>query len=167
MYARGLSTVVATVLVISLTVIIGALLAAFVVPFVRDSLSGSTSCVNVQDYYTFDSSLGHNCYTPSSVIVSIAERTAREGVTPVVGFNLVLQGAGGVSTLFEARNATGNNLMGLQSEMYPGLPGSGNSKTYRNVTSTRYTSAQLSAVLASGKSCPQQGGTITLRLCTP
>jgi hypothetical protein len=162
---RGFSAVVATVLIVSLTVIVGAVLAAFVVPFVKDNLSGSTSCVPVQTYYTFDGSLGHNCYTPSSYRFSIAERADTKGAEEVIGFNLVVQGTEGSGTMFQARAGTGENLRALNANTYPGLPGPGNIKTYRNDTSARYTSAKLYAVLASGKSCEQQEGSITLRQC--
>lgn len=162
---RGLSTVVETVLLISLTVIVAALLASFAIPFVRENLAGSTSCVPVQNYYSFDSSLHFNCYTATSYKLSVAERADQGGADKVVGFNLVLGGSDGSGVSLQARNETGLHLIGLTSAVYPGLPGGGNTKTYRFDSSVRYTQASIYAVLASGKSCEQQGGTVTLRQC--
>jgi hypothetical protein len=164
MIRRAFSAIVATVLIVSLTVIVGAVLAAFVIPFVKENLTGSTSCVPVQNYYSFDQSLGHNCYTSSSYRLSIAERADTKGAEQVVGFNVVMQGADGAGTMHQART-TSDTLRSLNGSIYPGLPGPGNVKTYRNDTPTRYTRAELYAVLASGKTCEQQGGTVTLRQC--
>lgn len=161
---RGFSAIVATVLIVSLTVIIGAVLAAFVIPFVKDNLTGSTSCVPVNDFYSFEQSLGYNCYTSSNYKLSLAQRADTKGAEQVIGFNVVLQGNDGAGTMHQGR-ATSDTLRSLNGSIYPGLPGPGNVKTYLNDTNARYTQAQLYAVLSSGKTCEQQGGTITLRQC--
>jgi len=163
---RGFSAIVATVLIVSLTVIIGAVLAAYVIPFVKDTLSGSTSCVGIANYYSFTQSTGYNCYTSSHYKLSLAQRADGKGAEQIVGFNLVLESADGAGTLLEARATTGPTLIFLNgSTTYPGLPGPGNIKTYRYNSTTRYTRAKVYAVLASGKSCDQQEGVITLRQC--
>lgn len=161
---RGFSAIVATVLIVSLTVIIGAVLAAFVIPFVKDNLTGSTSCVPVNDFYSFEQSLGYNCYTSSNYKLSLAQRADSKEGEQIIGFNIVLQGSDGSGMLLQGQT-TSATLLSLNGSVYPGLPGSGNVKTYRYDSSSPYTRAQVYAVLSSGKTCEQQRGAITLRQC--
>ena len=61
MFKRGISPIIATVLLIVLTLVAISILAVFVVPFVRESLQGSKSCVAVIGKIHFDDGSGYNC----------------------------------------------------------------------------------------------------------
>lgn len=58
---RGLSSVVATVLILLLTVSAVTILAQYVIPFIYESLEG-TECFEFREYFKFDESFGYNCY---------------------------------------------------------------------------------------------------------
>lgn len=62
---RGISTVVATVLIVMLTIAAVALLAQFLIPFIRDTLAKSSECLGYRDYFKFKEEIGdknYNCY---------------------------------------------------------------------------------------------------------
>jgi len=58
---RGISPIIATVLTIMITIAAVAIIAGFVVPFVKNSLQKSTECLPYKEYYLFDESFGYNC----------------------------------------------------------------------------------------------------------
>jgi hypothetical protein len=58
---RGLSPVLASVLLILLTVLAISIIAGFVFPFIRDSLD-ETDCVAYRDYFLFEDEFDLNCY---------------------------------------------------------------------------------------------------------
>jgi flagellin-like protein len=66
MNRNGLSAIVATIMIILLTVSAAGIIMGFVVPFVRDGLQESTECVAFQEYYKFNEDVGlesgTNCY---------------------------------------------------------------------------------------------------------
>src|SRR3989344_8779748 len=51
---RGLSSIVATVLILLITVAAFGIVAGFIVPFVRDNLGESTQCFGFDNYYKFE-----------------------------------------------------------------------------------------------------------------
>ena len=63
---KGVSSVVATMLLIMLTIVSISILYSFVVPFVKKSLK-STDCFEFRSYYKFDDSFGYNCYTENGI----------------------------------------------------------------------------------------------------
>ena len=60
---RGVAPVVATILVILLTVLAAMLVAKFIIPLISGNLEESTECVEVSDYFYFEDEFGYNCYT--------------------------------------------------------------------------------------------------------
>ena len=88
---RGLSSVIATALLILLTIIAVTMIAAFVVPFVRNSLE-ETSCFEFRDYFKFDESLGYNCYQDNAndrwYLTTIRAKTDESIAGKVDGFAL-------------------------------------------------------------------------------
>ena len=53
---KGMSGIVATVLLIMLTIVLGAFLAKFVIPFVKNNLSKSSECLDYRDHFSFQES---------------------------------------------------------------------------------------------------------------
>lgn len=58
---RGMSPVVATVLLVLLTISAVAIISNFLIPFTDKSLEG-TECLNYKDYFSFDLAFDYNCY---------------------------------------------------------------------------------------------------------
>ena len=61
MFKRGLSPIIATVLLIVLTLAAVSILSAFLIPFIRDGLNSSKSCVGGIGKINFDADSGYNC----------------------------------------------------------------------------------------------------------
>ena len=59
---KGLSNVVAMLMLILLVFVAISIVIAFVVPMVKENLYGGTACVNYRDYFKFDDGLGYNCF---------------------------------------------------------------------------------------------------------
>lgn len=86
---RGLSNIVATLLLVFLTVVAITVVASFVVPLVRDGLGG-TDCFTYRDYYVFEEEFGYSCHTGDLYAVSVRNAgSAGENLTLPEGFVLV------------------------------------------------------------------------------
>jgi flagellin-like protein len=59
---RGVSDVVATILVVLITVAAAGLLISFVLPFIQKSLNTGTECLKYKDYLKFAPDLKYTCY---------------------------------------------------------------------------------------------------------
>lgn len=66
---RGLSVVIASILLVLLAIVAVSILSGFVVPFVSKSLK-SADCFEYRNYYKFDESFGYNCYTEEGITKS-------------------------------------------------------------------------------------------------
>ena len=91
----GLSTVIATVLILMLTIVAVAVLANFLIPFVKNSLQKSTECLDVQDKYSFEEREGLNCVSNmGEIILAVRADGAMSVDDKTDGFDLVLSGNG-------------------------------------------------------------------------
>lgn len=85
---RGISQVIATVLLVLITMSAIAIIAGFIVPFVKNSLRG-TECVQFREHFIFEDELGYNCYDGNGLHgVSIKAR-GNENSEILDGFDLV------------------------------------------------------------------------------
>lgn len=62
MIKRGLSEIIVVVLIVLLTLAAAGILISFVVPFVNNSLEEGTECFDYQNYFSFESENGLNCF---------------------------------------------------------------------------------------------------------
>lgn len=94
---KGVSAVVATVLIILLTLVVIGIVANYVIPFVKKSLEG-TECFKFRDYFKFDESFNLNCYKDAAgskeYIVSVRANGEVEDANKVIGFELKFLGEG-------------------------------------------------------------------------
>ena len=124
MKKRGLSDVIATVLIIMLTVGAVAMIFEFVIPFVKNNLEKAEVCNNIRGKITLGE---RTCLNSTNTMIQIE----LGGSNDVKGFLVSLSVIGGDSRLFEIRD--GADLEGVS--MYNGagtvsIPGNGESKTY-------------------------------------
>jgi len=148
---RGLSPVVATVLIVLLTVVSVSILSAFVIPFVRDNLEGSGQCFEVvgklEIYET-----PYNCYASSS---------GKEGTgfsisvddEKIIGFRVSLVQGGSFDSYEIKGGATLNNIRMLGSNFSQPLqiPSNGGVRTY--IADGDFDKIEVFALLDSGDSC--------------
>jgi flagellin-like protein len=170
---KGLSEVVSTVLVIMITISAIAILAGFLVPFVKNSLTKGTECTDYNEYYTFDESFGYNCYNTSTgdniYLVSIKKSSDRVLENNSDEFRIVFKTKSGEQKPLVVKNGVASsNLAGsilLPDENNLRVPRAGGTLTYvYNGSSESYESAEVYPVLKSGRICEQKDF-INLRKC--
>src|SRR3989344_4105789 len=108
MIKRGLSPVIATMLLVVLTVGAIVLVSSYLVPFVKNSL-GSTSCVKYLDHFQFDESFEYNCYTSDKKLYGISIKAGDNNTASedIVGFNLVFKEKGNSKAIMVKGGAAG------------------------------------------------------------
>ena len=171
---KGLSEVIATLLIILLSVALIAILAQFIVPFIRDSLNKSTECLNYNEYFTFQEvfsskggDLRYNCNTDNLTGFMVRAKTDNE--SGLIGFNVVLLGEVSSKRL-DIRNLPRNGPLrmlnsGLSNIRVP-LPGETMTYVYEKQTGEeQFISAEIYPVLNSGRIC-DLGDTIKLIACS-
>src|SRR3989344_6269884 len=94
MEKKGLSPIIATVLLLLVTIAAVALIANFIIPFIKGQLK-TTACVKYVDYFSFDDEFNFNCYdTNNQYGVSVTAKDNQTFNEKIKGFNLIFLGAG-------------------------------------------------------------------------
>lgn len=166
---RGVSPIIATVLLVILTLVAVGILAAFVIPFVNDSFKNSKECFDVLDKVKFDGDSLYNCY---SYNVS-GQREGRTGFSvrmdtaEALAFKVTFTSAGRGNT-YTIENATVsseirmlNNEFGLPLE----VPLKGGVRTY--VINGTYQRVELAPVLKSGDVCDTRASVVVGECASP
>lgn len=170
---RGISPIIATVLIIMITISAISILAGFLVPFVKDSLSKGAECTNYGEFYTFDESFNYNCYNATSgnnlYLISIKKSNDRELENNSEELRIVFRLDNGEQKTATVKNGDApSNIAGgvsLPGENGLRVPRAGGTLTYiYNGSNQIYASAEVYSVLKSGKICEQKDF-INLRRC--
>ena len=162
----ALSAVVATVLILLLTVLAATALAGFVVPFVKNQLQKSTECLNVQSMFLFERGDNRNCYNNNlTVFISVKATGEKDSSRNVNGFDLVLDGIDS-GKVIEARNGS----YSLHLNMSDGtgkikIPNVGEFYSYQYKDGNQYLEAGLKTKLINGKVCEFVSDKISLEKC--
>ena len=171
---KGLSVMVATSLIIAITVFAAAVVGTFIVPFVQRNLETSTECTRYDDYFRFEENLEVLCYQGTKHYLVIGAKNDKELATKVVGFALVLQKVAtpGSSEGGQAKSITVKKgeaeIAGM--EMYDKtkkiiVPAPGESYTYLYDDGKQYDSAEIRAIVGNGRVCDKRSDIIKLRAC--
>src|SRR3989344_204731 len=152
MKKRGVSPVIATVLIILITVVVASLVAVFVIPFVKENLKEGEECFDVLGELSF-AATSYNCnYINSSAIPQIhrAAFSVRIDGGEIQGFSVVLGKEGSSNSYKIIGGSTFPNIGMLDSNFSLALevPEEGGVRTY--VAADSYTSAELYPVLSNG-----------------
>lgn len=169
MSKRGLSGVVETVLIVMLTVGAIAIIATFLIPFVKDSLSKSTECVGMEEVYKFEQAFDLNCVNVSfgkkNAVFSVKANNVDE--EKVAGFDVVVYGQGESKVISVRKVGSSDEL-----KMYPysdiiTRPRSGESVSYSYPLSAGkdYNYMELRTALANGRVCETANDKINLFVC--
>ena len=145
--SRGMSTLVATILIVALTVLAGTVLVGIVVPFVRESLQGSTRCIAYDHTFTFNRDLPYNCIKNGSLPISISAAQTIDA-SAITGFQLILESKAN-STIVAS-----DSLLLLNGSLASSYPKQSETQTYVVEAASSYTTARLQTVLISGDVCP-------------
>ena len=178
MKKRGVSPVIATVLIVMLTIAAIAIISAVVVPFVRDSLYKSSECLAYKGLWTFDKSQGYNCYYPVDANMmfyafSIKSSPNEELLNNGAGFKVVLISNKGETLPLDINNSSPSStgvggiwIAGRPNEPIK-VPGAGGIITYGYKTDKgQFDAAEVYGVLKSGRICGDEVDRVTLEICT-
>lgn len=169
---KGVSTVIATVMIIAITIVSVVLLAGFIVPFVRDNLQRGTECVPYQTYFQFEekfefnkSTYKYNCYDSSKGLHGASVRAVQDVNGPLSenleGFNLIFIENDGTTESIRVRDGEnadstfGGIRMLDKTEAFLEVAKIGQVRTYvYNVsTNKQFKSIEIYPVLKSGRVC--------------
>ena len=160
---KGVSPVIATVLLLVLTLVIVSILSVFVIPFVKNSLTGSKDCVDVLGGIRFDEGSAYNCKTATRTGFSV-----RIDNPNIVGFKLSLY-AQGVANPYRIENGSSYPVLRMLSTPAPAfgtpleVPVEGGLRTY--VANGVYDRIEVNPILKNGKLCDAREQ-IELQTCT-
>ncbi len=166
---KAITPVVATILLIMLTVVAAGIIAKFVIPLVTNNLGDSSECLPYQEYFYFEEEFGYNCYTAikndsGATIsrmygISVGANTIKEDAEKEIsGFRLVFtkQGESNVLVLNNALDASredGKIGMLDTSIMKIVIPKGGEVKTYVYNSTNNFERIEIYPILKSGKGC--------------
>lgn len=154
MNKRGVSPVVATVLLLVLTIIIGGIVFSVVIPFVNDKLGESKACLDVFDGIEFPESK-FNCFISNSTanITGFSVKVNKEGISAA---RVALTDTTGGSDVYDIINGTtalaNLRMVGGSSTSPIVFPAVGGQRSYV-VSNKVYEKGEISALTASGETC--------------
>lgn len=174
----ALSAVVATIMLVLLTIVAVTIVASFIIPLVRKGLEEGTECFPYRDYFSFEEEFGYNCYNASSSnrLYAISVRAGPitdEEEAKVKGFKLAFLSTGesitaSVEQGFPALSSQGSIRMLDSSLDSLEIPKNGEVRTYvynaQNAQS--FTSVEIFPLLNSGKLC-EETDSVRLDNCDP
>ena len=159
MNKKGVSAVVAAVILIMITVVAASLIFSFVIPFVNQHTEEASDCFGVFGGLEFGET-AYNCYVEESLScgegggstcyngTGFSIEVTKEGVA---GLKVALI-KGGSSEIFEIED--GSSSSGLEMLTFGAtitIPSVGEMRTY--IVGDIYETAKVSAVLENGKTC--------------
>lgn len=159
MSKRGLSPVVATVLIIMITVVAATMIAVFLIPFINDKLGEGKGCFEVLGDISFHGT-EYGCY--SGTQGEVTGFSVNVNSDKIQGFTL-LAVKGGKSNRYKIIDGAnypdlkmlGDGLFGGE-EIYPiEFPGEGGIRTY--VYNGAVDSFEIYPILKDGEQCEQSG----------
>ena len=158
MYKKGLSSVVATTLIVLLTVTAAIIIAGYVIPLVENNLKEGTECFEYKDYFYFEEDFGYNCYNDSLYAISVGanfqEPRIRKGIK---GFRLAFTKSdeSNAINVEEGQLKTGEIRMLNSSINNLIIPKSGEVRTYVYQSPMEFQSVKIYPLLKSGRVCDE------------
>ena len=157
---NGVSPVIATVLLLVLTVIIAGVIFSVVIPFVKDSLGDSKVCLNALEGVQFAESK-FNCFNSSTISTSGFETglSIKLNKEEISGFRVALTDETGSSDVFDIKSgAEFENVRMVRSTWASAgefnaveFPSVGGQRSY--VVAKKYQKAEVSPIMTSGEIC--------------
>lgn len=153
-FRKAVSPVVATVLLLVLTISIGGVVFSVVLPFVNDKLGDSKECLDTFEGVDFPESK-FNCYMTNSVSgideTAFSVKVNKEGITRIKVSLIDDNGNSDVFEIFEGVNSRNLRIIGGNYDDILTFPSVSGQRTY--VTNKFYDKAEISALTPSGDVC--------------
>lgn len=164
---KGLSSVVATILLVLLTIVSVGVIAGYIVPMIVDNLKG-TECFNYRNSFDFEEEFGYNCHNGSLYAVSVRTKvSSEEKFQNIEGFRLVFVGGGEAKTVDvkEGGEKTSEIRMLNSSLEILHIPKNGEVKTYVFNATASFDLAKIHPILKSGDICDESGSVKIDSIC--
>lgn len=168
MNKKGLSTVVATILILSIVVVSVAILSRIIVPFVKENLDRSSECFGYEEAFVFDEDSVFNCYESGKIIVSVSSKRVEEKEPPL-GFNLVFIKEGSSNAVKVVPGSLPNELKNFQDNSnIAKIPSQSETLSYEYTVSdaSNYFKAEIYTILKNGRVCEKRNDYINLIPCS-
>ena len=147
---RGLSPVIAVVLLVMITVVAAGIIVGFVVPFVKEGLVNSEECFNVLEDLSF-AGTPYNCYYPINDSTGFSIQINDESI---VGFRVALLSEGSADS-YDIDNESTGTIFGMLGDGGVGgdltVPKRGGVRTY--VLYGKFEQIEIFPILESGGKC--------------
>ena len=176
MKKKGIASILATVLIVLLTITAASIIAGFVIPFVKDNLESGSACVKYSDYFKFKEifeydriEYRYNCYDSQNKLYgfSVSTQSNETEVTEkIAGFDIVLWEEGNNEKL-SVRNGEGttNEVRMLDGSRLIKIPVNGiETYVYNLESEIVFDRAEIHPVLKSGETC-KESDIITMIPC--
>ena len=170
---KGFSEVVATVLVIFLTIAAIAVLITFIIPFIKEKLTKGSECLDYKGYFQFEEKFvtsdgikKYNCYSlktgpPSNLYIGASIRAnpaEKDAIDEVAGLKLVFIGEGKSKDVDINSGDPPTSKLWMYGESRANLeiPSNGEVITYiynEPASTAKYLSAEVYPVLESERIC--------------
>ena len=171
---RGVSPVIATVLLLVITVVLVGIIAGFVVPFVNKLLTGSGECYDVLKDLEFKDT-GYSCYV-SAPAPGYTGFSVRVNDAAIAGFRVVLYSEGTAEPREVIGGIPSDTVRTLNGDFNTPLtlPPVGGVSTY--VTQGAFNKIELFPLLTTGRTCdvsdtmevsPCNNATVITKLTSP
>lgn len=172
---RGVSAVVATVLIILVTIASVGIVARFVVPFVKNNLAEGSECVPYRGYLAIDTSFDLTCSQSSGDHINYGATVKvvgkEKGERNVTGIQIVLSSREtGESNSIKALSGAASSSEANGVKMYKSLgtieiPRTGETRTYVvNAGSKTYSILEIYPILDNGRVC-ERSDKVDLEIC--
>jgi FlaG/FlaF family flagellin (archaellin) len=155
---KGLSSVIASILLVLITIAMIIILSNILIPFVKDSLSKSSECKFYEESYVFDSSFNLNCKNGSQYIFSIENKNG-----DVNGFDILLV-SDDVKKKYSVRmNSSSDGIKMINGDNVLNVPKKGEIESYNINDSINYKIAEIYP-FSGTKSCTKSDE-VNLKIC--
>lgn len=159
---RGISSIVAIVAIIMITLAAVVIIVSYIIPLVRDSLNEGTECFGLEDYFKFDEDYGYNCYKNISGYnlygLSVGADSGGAGEKKIKGLKLAFVKTGGTESfeIIEGDSVSSSNKgmrMVEVGESNLKVPEAGEVVTYVYNTSELFSEVRVLPILESDRTC--------------
>lgn len=154
---KGISPVIATILLIVISILAVMIIAGIVIPFVRDSSREAKQCFEAIDLLEIELSEYTCHYNVSTVkMVNISVKRKMKDIE-LEGFIIAVSG-GAEGETFEIKEGETENVRMINGSLNLVIPKRGERKTYSmNTTLTIIDYAEIAPILKGGKVCDPTG----------
>jgi hypothetical protein len=169
---KGVSTVVASIVIVMLTVLVVIFISQFIIPYVKNNLYKSSECLDYQKYFSFDDSLRYNCKkTGTGYVLSIKAEGQKELEKNIGGLKLVFYRSGKIFGLEVKNGKSGNDTFFMIDKIVRfadipfKVPKTGETQSYVYNVSELYNKVEVYTLLKSGRTCEGKNDEISLENC--